>query len=96
MFCLNRYPRTNFMFHKQCDYFYKQFSWPTEYKCGTFSPISTFAFYFIFSCRVALNVQKISRSTRDLVFGKMKRGMSKEEVERFAQLGRDKQKATIE
>jgi hypothetical protein len=41
-------------------------------------------------------VQKIRRSTKDLIFGKMKGGMNKEEVERLSQLGRDRQQAVVE
>ncbi len=41
-------------------------------------------------------MQKIDRSTKDLVFTKMKGGVSKEEAKRLAQLGRDRMKATLE
>jgi hypothetical protein len=41
-------------------------------------------------------VQKIDRSTKDLIFGKMKGGTSKVEAERLSQLGRDKQQVVVE
>jgi hypothetical protein len=40
-------------------------------------------------------VQKIDSSTQTLVFGKMRRGVNKVEVEKFAQVGRDGQNFAI-
>jgi hypothetical protein len=40
-------------------------------------------------------VQKIGSLTQTSVFGKMRRGVNKVEVERFAQLGRDGQNIVI-
>jgi hypothetical protein len=51
----------------------------------TLSPISAFAFFlFSHSFRITPRVQKIGRSTKDFVFGKMKGGMNKEEVEKLS------------
>jgi hypothetical protein len=41
-------------------------------------------------------VQKFGRSTKDLIFGKMKGGVSKEEAERLSHLGRDRQQVVVE
>jgi hypothetical protein len=57
---------------------------PLSINVGPSFPFHPLHFIFFHSFQVAPSVQKIGRSTRDLVFGKMKRGISKEEVERLA------------
>jgi tRNA C32,U32 (ribose-2'-O)-methylase TrmJ len=57
---------------------------------GPFFPFQPLHFLFSRYSQVAPNVQKISRSTKDLVFGKMREGLNKEEVERISKIGRDK------
>ncbi len=41
-------------------------------------------------------MQKIGRSTKVFVFGKMRGGVNKEEAERFSQLGKDRWKVVVE
>jgi len=62
---------------------------------GPSLPFHPLHFLFFHSFQIALRVQKISSSTQTLVFGKMRRGVNKVEVERFAQLGRDGQNFAI-
>jgi hypothetical protein len=69
--------------------FGKQLSWPTEYKCDLLSHF-TLCILFCHFIQIAHRVQKIDRSTRDLIFGKMKGGVNKEEAERLSQLERNR------
>ncbi len=57
---------------------------PLSRNVGLSLPFHPLHFIFFHSSRVAPKVQKINRSTRNLVFGKMRGGVSKEEVERLA------------
>ncbi len=63
---------------------------------GPSFPFHPLHFLFFRYFQVAPNVQKISRLTKDLVFGKMRERLNKEEVERLSQIGRDKQKVVVE
>ncbi len=78
---LNQYPRTNIAFCKQCVYFQKQFGWPTN--VGPSLPFHPLHIILFYSSWVVPKVQKISRSIRALVFGKMRGGMNKEEIEKL-------------
>ncbi len=63
---------------------------------GPSFPFHPSHFIFSHSSQIAPRVQKINRSTKDLVFTQMKGRMRKEEAERLARLGRDRMKATLE
>ncbi len=53
-------------------------------------------FLLFHSSQVASRVSKIGRLTKDLVFSKMKGGMSKVEIEKLSQLSKDRQKVVDE
>jgi len=63
---------------------------------GPFLPFHPLNFLFPHSFQVALRVQKFSISTRRLIFDKMRKGVSKEEVERLVQQERDRHKVVVE
>jgi len=54
---------------------------PLSINVGPSFPFHPLNFHFSHSSRIALQVQKLDSSTQIFVFGKMRKGMSKEEVE---------------
>ncbi len=69
---------------------------PLSINVGPSFPFHPSYFLFFHSVQVAPRMQKIDSSTQTLIFDKMRGGVNKEEVERLAQLDKDRQKFVVE
>jgi hypothetical protein len=76
--------------------FGNNFVGPLCINVGPSLPFHPLHFLFFHSSQISLRVQKIYRSTKKLVFDKMKGGVSNEEAKRLSQQKRDRQQMDVE